>query len=273
MVIVVCFSSSVQVLDLPGNILHHLISVYSFDVFDPPRQVFVDSQLTTFRFVCSLKLKKIILISLSEFKYLHECCPDRKFSKCLSSYLKRCKSSPVLFVASHFQPSISNGPMWKVVCSRLVKAIVIEESMSWLSTLGGGYSSLGDQNDYAASLAGTVSIFQMSLALEVNSPTLLAKSQLWFAQSLMQRGFLKQSAGILRRIYTLWKPLMKPDLPSDMRIDHMAVGLWARLRHLWQQKHQPMKKRKNVSKHHIPLPVNSSLISLYPHVNMLVSRI
>ncbi|CAH8558076.1 unnamed protein product [Heterobilharzia americana] len=75
-----------------------------------------------------------------------------------------------------------------------------------------------------------------------------------------------------RQIYTVWKPLMRPDLPCDMRIDHMALGLWARLRHLWQQKHKLSKKNKE-SKHYIPLPVNSSLISFYPHVNMLVSRI
>lgn len=70
-----------------------------------------------------------------------------------------------------------------------------------------------------------------------------------------------------RRIYIIWRPLMRPDVSSDMRIDYMALGLWARLRHLWKTKH---KIKSSLS---ISLSVDNNLLSLYPHVNMLVSRL
>ncbi|KAH8871243.1 hypothetical protein EWB00_008251 [Schistosoma japonicum] len=265
MIAVVCSAKSVRIVNLPECSIN---STYFNDERDSLIHSLTGQPVDNCQFIHeSHKLKGIFSLSLSEFQYLYDASMDRVFTTCLIRYLKRLTRIPTIFLPLQCQQTLCNNPMWKVVSSRLVKAIVIEESMAWLSTLGGGYSSLGDQSDYAASLAGTVSLFQMSLALEINSPILLAKSQLWFAQSLMQMGFLKNSAMILRRMYVIWKPLMRPDLPSDMRIDHMALGLWARLRHLWK------KKRKMKSVVPILLSFNSNLLSLYPHLNMLVNRL
>ncbi|KER31654.1 hypothetical protein X801_04148 [Opisthorchis viverrini] len=106
--------------------------------------------------------------------------------------------------------------------------------MVWFCTLGGGFSSLGDNCAGAAEVAGKISLMQLRLALEIGSPVIQAKAKLWFAQSLLQRGFLRTSARLLRLVYREWKPRMSKDTPADRRIDLMAVGLWERLRHSWR---------------------------------------
>ncbi|XP_018652162.1 hypothetical protein Smp_087330 [Schistosoma mansoni] len=268
MIAIVCYATSIRIVNLPECKLRGLISTYLYDQCDSIKHDLTIQKIQSTHSIHAYHiLKNVFSLSLLEFQYLYDASMDQVFAACLVRYLRHLKTVPAIFLPRQYQRTLCDNPMWKIVISRLVKAIVIEESMAWLSTLGGGYSSLGDHNDYAASLAGTVSLFQMSLALEINSPILLAKSQLWFAQSLMQRGFLKNSAKILRRIYIMWKPLMRPDLSSDMRIDYMALGLWVRLRHLWKTKH---KTKSNLS---ISLSVDNNLLSLYPHVNMLINRL
>ncbi|CAH8521671.1 unnamed protein product [Schistosoma turkestanicum] len=268
MIAVACNSKSVRIVNLPECKLHDTSSPCTYDEYDLPNDDLSIQPIKSSQSIHSSPLlKNIFPLNLLEFHYLYDASVDQVFAAYLVRYLRRLKSLPAVFLPCRDQRALCDNPMWKVVSGRLVKSIVIEESMAWLSTLGGGYSSLGDQSDYAASLAGTVSLFQMSLALEINSPMLLAKSQLWFAQSLMQRGFLKHSAKILRRIFIMWRPLMRPDFSSDMRIDYMALGLWARLRHLWKTKH---KMKSNIP---IPLSVDSNLLLLYPHVNALVNRL
>ncbi|VDP55857.1 unnamed protein product [Schistosoma mattheei] len=268
MIAIVCYATSIRIVNLPECKLHGLSSTYPYDNCESNKHDLTIQEKQNPHSTHAYRIvKNVFSLNLLEFQYLYDASMDQAFAACLLRYLRHLKTVPAMFLPCQYERTLCDNPMWKVVISRLVKAIVIEESMAWLSTLGGGYSSLGDHSDYAASLAGTVSLFQMSLALEINSPVLLAKSQLWFAQSLMQRGYLKNSAKILRRIYITWRPLMRPDVSSDMRIDYMALGLWARLRHLWKTKH---KIKSSLS---ISLSVDNNLLSLYPHVNMLVSRL
>ncbi|GAA56158.1 hypothetical protein CLF_110168 [Clonorchis sinensis] len=86
-----------------------------------------------------------------------------------------------------------------IVTDRLTKHIILDEAMVWFCTLGGGFSSLGDNCTGAAEVAGKISLMQMRLALEIGSPVIQAKAKLWFAQSLLQRGLLRASARLLRR--------------------------------------------------------------------------
>ncbi|KAG5450812.1 hypothetical protein CSKR_101419 [Clonorchis sinensis] len=92
-----------------------------------------------------------------------------------------------------------------IVTDRLTKHIILDEAMVWFCTLGGGFSSLGDNCTGAAEVAGKISLMQMRLALEIGSPVIQAKAKLWFAQSLLQRGLLRASARLLRlTAYQRW---------------------------------------------------------------------
>ncbi|CAH8539266.1 unnamed protein product [Dicrocoelium dendriticum] len=148
--------------------------------------------------------------------------------------------------------------------SQLLKYILMEEAMAWFSTLGGGFSSLGDYCYNAADIAGKISVIQLKLATEMDSPIMQSKAKLWFAQSLMQMHMLRESARILRSVYFKWKPLMTSDMPSDKRVDLMAVGLWERLRYFWCHH----RSKRNASSN-TPIPL-SHRTNKYPFLDLSV---
>ncbi|VDD81327.1 unnamed protein product [Mesocestoides corti] len=86
----------------------------------------------------------------------------------------------------------------RVVAYHLYRHIILQEAMSWLSTLGGGFSSLGEKFEDAAEIAGEISLRQMYLALSMKIPVFQARCRLFYAQSLMQRGRLKAAISIIR---------------------------------------------------------------------------
>ncbi|CAH8586568.1 unnamed protein product [Heterobilharzia americana] len=138
-------SSVVRVIDLPECSLFNREINYGCGPFYSLRHFPVDLFHKTSQNTHTISKVKIFSICLPEFKYLYDASLDHNFTTLLSRYLKCSKNLPALFIISLYQREICDVPMWQVVCSRLVKSIVIEESMAWLSTLGGGYSSLGDQ--------------------------------------------------------------------------------------------------------------------------------
>ncbi|XP_046554567.1 uncharacterized protein LOC124263882 [Haliotis rubra] len=77
-------------------------------------------------------------------------------------------------------------PWGKLICGLAVKRMLCEESMAWLSTLGGGYSALGDYYRVHAVTAGEVSLKQFHIAMELGDPIMAAKCRLFWAQSRLQ---------------------------------------------------------------------------------------
>ncbi|VDL90138.1 unnamed protein product [Schistocephalus solidus] len=127
--------------------------------------------------------------------------------------------------------------------------------MSWLSTLGGGFSCLGDKFEDAAEIAGAISLRQMRLANFMQVPFFQARCRLFFAQSMMQRGKLKLSADIIRQVllflpFWLWsvykfsKEAPFYDNPPELHLDLMCRGLWTRLVYLWNLKRDERMKRQ-----------------------------
>ncbi|KAF5403212.1 hypothetical protein PHET_03397 [Paragonimus heterotremus] len=174
------------------------------------------------------------VLCIEHFVYLIELIKNLAFISLFTHVLKALSFHPSLFVSSGIFLNVSDEPFWNIVNGRLYKHILIEEAMAWFSTLGGGFSSLGESCQCAAEVAGKISLVQMKLAMEMNSSIIQAKTALWFSQSLMQQGYLRESAKILRSTYRKWKPLMNSDTPADRRIDLMAAGLWERLRYYWR---------------------------------------
>ncbi|KAH9286774.1 Uncharacterized protein ECG_01556 [Echinococcus granulosus] len=122
---------------------------------------------------------------------------------------------------------------YRVVAHHLCRHIILQEAMSWLSTLGGGFSSLGDKFEDAAEIAGEISLRQMYLALSMKIPVFQARCRLFFAQSLMQRGRLKAAELIIRDVYSFSKSASAHDNPPEIHLSLMCHGLWKRLSHLW----------------------------------------
>nr|CDS27846.2 expressed protein [Hymenolepis microstoma] len=122
---------------------------------------------------------------------------------------------------------------YRLIANRLYKHILQQEAMSWLSTLGGGFSCLGDRFEDAAEIAGQISLRQMYLALTMKIPVFQARCRLFYAQSLMQRGRLNAAARMIRDVYAFSKTASAVDNPPEVRLNLMCQGLWKRLSHLW----------------------------------------
>ncbi|THD19823.1 hypothetical protein D915_009508 [Fasciola hepatica] len=179
-----------------------------------------------------------MVLPVEYFAFLVNLLRSKRFRRKFSLFL--ISKQPVLFMCSEIR-SVHQEAFSNIVSACLNKFILVEEAMSWFSTLGGGFSSLGENCISAAEIAGNISVVQLMLAVKIDSPIVQTKARLWYAQSLMQRGYLREAARMLRSIYLQWKPLMKSSTPSQQRIDWMVVGLWERLRHLWRLRCQERK--------------------------------
>ncbi|OAD52490.1 Uncharacterized protein F58A4.6, partial [Eufriesea mexicana] len=104
----------------------------------------------------------------------------------------------------------------------------VDHIMSWLSTLGGAFSALGEEFQHCAEMAGKISIKQFELALRLRDPLLVARCKLYTALSLIQQGQLKMPIKIVRCIYKL------SISQNDIRLQNMCQGIWTKLKYCYK---------------------------------------
>lgn len=105
----------------------------------------------------------------------------------------------------------------------------LEIAMAWLSTLGGGFSALGDYYAAAAEKAQKISLAQMKLARDMGDPIVAAKAWVWFSLALIQKGQLKTAKWIVK------KQLMFSRTKTgklDPRLKRMCKGVLSRITYL-----------------------------------------
>jgi len=105
----------------------------------------------------------------------------------------------------------------------------LEIAMAWLSTLGGGFSALGDYYSAAAEKAQKISVAQMKLARDMGDPIVAAKAWVWFSLSLLQKGQLKTAKWIVRKQLTFSRTKMGS---IDPRLKNMCKGVLSRIKYL-----------------------------------------
>ena len=130
----------------------------------------------------------------------------------------------------------------------------LDHIMSCLSTLGGAFSSLGDQflhcvskwlnwqlcllkltvlSIFQAEIAGKISAQQFKIALKLGDPMTLLRCQLYYSISLIQCGRVKLSRDIIKSVYVKAKSV--PEDHQDKRIISMCLGIWAKLKYCWKR--------------------------------------
>jgi len=105
----------------------------------------------------------------------------------------------------------------------------LEIAMAWLSTLGGGFSALGDYYGAAVDKAQKISLAQMQLAKDMGDPIVLAKSWLWFSLALIQKGQLATARWIVRRQLRFSRTEIGR---LDPRLKNMCKGVLSKIRFL-----------------------------------------
>ncbi|CAH2229446.1 jg20840 [Pararge aegeria aegeria] len=124
-----------------------------------------------------------------------------------------------------------NTRMLRLVWSR----VEIENAFSWLSTLGGAYSALGDYFEHCAEEAGRISMRQYRLSRMLGDDSLAARSRLYSALAFAQKGNLKVARHIVRNIAAFARET------HDKRLNRMCQGVWAKLKYLRAVKNTPAK--------------------------------
>ncbi|KAJ8913740.1 hypothetical protein NQ315_007457 [Exocentrus adspersus] len=103
----------------------------------------------------------------------------------------------------------------------------LEHALSWLSTLGGAFSALGDYFPNCADIAGKISINQLRLALRLGDPSIAARCRLYLSLSLIQKKRYKYARNII------WKEYQEAKKASvvDSKLLNMCRGIWAKLQY------------------------------------------
>ncbi|EDW69521.1 uncharacterized protein F58A4.6 [Drosophila virilis] len=115
----------------------------------------------------------------------------------------------------------------------ICRHIELEQLMCWLSTLGGGYSALGDQFEGCAQAAGQISLQQLTIGLRLGDPFVQARCKLYYSISLIQRGQLRRAKFLIRAQYRFACGEHKK---HDRRLVHMCLGIWQRLCYEYEQR-------------------------------------
>ncbi|XP_055844897.1 uncharacterized protein F58A4.6 [Episyrphus balteatus] len=134
---------------------------------------------------------------------------------------------------------------WNVMTSYTIwEKIEVDYLMSWLSTLGGGFSALGEQFSTCAETAGKISLRQLQLGLRLGDPFLQARCKLYYSISLIQTGQLRYAKYIIREQYKF----ARQHKATDSRLVKMCFGIWHRLEYeymLKQKRKQAGMERKH----------------------------
>lgn len=103
----------------------------------------------------------------------------------------------------------------------------LDHCLSWLSTLGGAFSALGDYFTNCALIAGKISFHQLKLAMRLGDPTVASRCKLYLSLSLIQRGYFQLAKKIIYEEYQK----AKNAVVIDTRLVKMCQGIWAKLKY------------------------------------------
>ncbi|XP_045604374.1 uncharacterized protein [Procambarus clarkii] len=115
----------------------------------------------------------------------------------------------------------------------------LDSIMSWLSTLGGACSALGDYNTHFADRAWAISLKQMDIALRLGDPNIISRCRLYAAIALIQQCKFKLAAVVIKTEYQWVKSL--PEEVRDQRLVNMCHGIWTKLQHEHKLYHMKIK--------------------------------
>lgn len=119
--------------------------------------------------------------------------------------------------------NFSNEITYHLVRERLE----LDHALSWLSTLGGAFSALGDYFPSAAEMAGKISLHQFKLALRLHDPNIQARCRLFLSLSLIQQRCYQIAKKIILEEYKS----AKNSVVVDERLVKMCFGIWSKLKY------------------------------------------
>ncbi|XP_064612221.1 uncharacterized protein LOC135476204 [Liolophura sinensis] len=233
-----------------GHIREAHISMHSFEyiLLRPTlkAEIQLDAHLASCVFhemSCSREFRRRFLHFIRNLRCFKRCSDDVPHSE-QNPEISANLDIPCLVEIHLIWPKQKLDYAWEYrIQGQVVKRTQLEENMAWLSTLGGGYASLGDYFRHHAVKAGQISLHQLAISLELGDPVSAAKCRLFFAQSLLQCGYLKSCKKIIREQYKF----ARKELVRDERLEAMCIALWNRLKFI----HSLKKNNRLPPKQHV----------------------
>lgn len=167
---------------------------------------------------------------------------------CLSKFRNKCQncqwtmpykidSVEVILVVKLVSSKPVIDMSWEAKVGHLVlQQLELENTMAWLSTLGGAFSALGDYDFRFAEAACQVSVKQLKLALHIGDPVTVCRCHIYLAMSLLQRGYFRSCRRLLRRQYQF---AVSNGGQRDPKLAKMCQSVWIRMQYLRSQEKQP----------------------------------
>ncbi|XP_017094444.1 uncharacterized protein F58A4.6 [Drosophila bipectinata] len=151
----------------------------------------------------------------------------------LADRLKRVHGVQLVWLQFHPPERDTIDYKWAdMLAHTLWEHIEVEHLMSWLSTLGGGFSALGEQFGKCAETAGKISLQQLKIGMRLGDPFLQARCKLYYSISLIQRGHLRSAKHLIRQQYAF----ARHHVEADGRLVRMCQGIWLRLQYEYEQR-------------------------------------
>ncbi|XP_045454280.1 uncharacterized protein LOC123663656 [Melitaea cinxia] len=164
--------------------------------------------------------------------FLKECLNSEVYRTNVLRNLKKLSSHPnsgTLFLKLILEPPDKEviDYAWNYRMSLLIwTRVEVENAFSWLSTLGGAYSALGDYFEHCAEEAGKISMRQYALSKMLGDDSLAARSKLYSAIAYAQKGKLKLAKYLVKNIAKYARE------SNDRRLNRMCQGVWVKLKYL-----------------------------------------
>lgn len=117
-----------------------------------------------------------------------------------------------------------------MISQTIWECIELDYIMSWLSTLGGAFSALGDYYTTSADTAGKISIHQLKLAMRIGDPLTIARCKLYLSISLIQKNQFKLARKLIIEQYNL---AIKHKEPNRLLVT-MCLGIWNKMKYTKQ---------------------------------------
>uniref|UniRef100_A0A1A9WSZ0 Uncharacterized protein n=1 Tax=Glossina brevipalpis TaxID=37001 RepID=A0A1A9WSZ0_9MUSC len=260
MVLIICISDycrQKQYFQISANLNDKADNVYKFETLG----MFQTNSVTKkdASFICCFNLGRIVRrfrtkINGIAYFYLHkELLQFTEYRKILYTHLVM-KGVQLLYLqivqppkqiidwkwwdATEIQTRNLNAMLTRQLCEK----IETDYLMSWLSTLGGGFSALGEQFSRCAEVAGKISMRQLYIGIHLGDPFLQARCKLYYSVSLLQIGRLRSAKYVIKEQYNF--ALSHQEV--DERLLKMCKGIWQRLQYEYGLKLKKKRQRENL---------------------------
>jgi len=219
---------------LKGN-LKSGTGMHKFLISHPERPYGIECSGTTLEmdgYMLSYFISEIKRSQTFRWSFLRQWCTQHKQQVSLTTNQSPLKLLVLVVMIKRPDYEVLDSLGNKMVNSNILYRRSLEHALSWLSTLGGAFSALGDLSSSWAEEAGHVSLTQLRIAIKLEDPGIRSRCRIYAAISLLQRGYLKSCRDIVRNEYQYAISLPEG---SDPRLRRMCLGVWSKLQYHWKQ--------------------------------------